>query len=146
MGQATLLLNWRSRRNPEPLLKPWRWCLGRVHSQDPCLQHKTSQRDIYSRARKSVAEAHKGENVEPLLVNERGEITETDIANVVFKIAGQLYTPPHHCGLLPGVMRDALLQQGKIQEQVLRLEQLADVEAFYLINDLRGWREALLLS
>ena len=122
-------------------LVPWR-----VHSQDPCLQHKTSQRDIYIRARKSVAEAHKRENVEPLLVNERGEITETDIANVVFKIAGQLYTPPHHCGLLPGVMRDALLQQGKIQEQVLRLEQLADVEAFYLINDLRGWREALLLS
>jgi para-aminobenzoate synthetase/4-amino-4-deoxychorismate lyase len=84
--------------------------------------------------------------VEPLLVNERGEITETDIANVVFKLAGQLYTPPQSCGLLPGVMRDALLRQGKLRERVLRLEQLAEVEAFYLVNDLRGWRDATLLS
>jgi para-aminobenzoate synthetase/4-amino-4-deoxychorismate lyase len=84
--------------------------------------------------------------VEPLLVNERGEITETDIANVVFKLSGQLYTPPQRCGLLPGVMRDALLRRGELQERVLGLEQLADVEAFYLVNDLRGWRDATLLS
>jgi para-aminobenzoate synthetase/4-amino-4-deoxychorismate lyase len=48
--------------------------------------------------------------------------------------------------LLPGVMRDALLRQGKLRERVLRLEQLAEVEAFYLVNDLRGWRDATLLS
>jgi para-aminobenzoate synthetase/4-amino-4-deoxychorismate lyase len=122
-------------------LVPWR-----VNSQDPCLHHKTTCRDVYVRARKSVAQAHKLVHVEPLLVNERDEITETDIANVVFKLAGQLYTPPQSCGLLPGVMRDALLRQGKLQERVLRLEQLADVEAFYLVNDLRGWRDATLLS
>jgi len=54
--------------------------------------------------------------------------------------------PPLCCGLLPGVMRNALLQQGELRERVLRLEQLEDVEAFYLINDLRGWRDATLLS
>lgn len=122
-------------------LVPWR-----VHSQDPCLRHKTTQRDVYIRARKSVAEVHNLKHVEPLLVNERGEITESDIANVVFKMAGQFYTPPQCCGLLPGVMRNALLQQGELLERVLRLEQLEDVEAFYLINDLRGWRDATLLS
>lgn len=122
-------------------LVPWR-----VNSQDPCLHHKTTQRDVYVRARKSVAQIHKREHVEPLLVNERGEVTETDIANLVFKMSGQLYTPPQRCGLLPGVMRDVLLQQGELQERVLRLDQLADVDKIYLINDLRGWRDATLLS
>ena len=131
-----------SAMGPQTLaLVPWR-----VNSQDPCLHHKTTHRDVYIRARKSVAQAHKPVHVEPLLVNERGEITETDIANVVFKLSGQLYTPPQRCGLLPGVMRDALLRRGELQERVLGLEQLADVEAFYLVNDLRGWRDATLLS
>jgi branched-subunit amino acid aminotransferase/4-amino-4-deoxychorismate lyase len=35
-------------------LVPWR-----VNSQDPCLHHKTTCRDVYVRARKSVAQAHK---------------------------------------------------------------------------------------
>ena len=130
-----------SKSAPQALaLVPWR-----VNSQDPCLHHKTNHRDVYVRARKSVAQIHKREHVEPLLVNERGEVTETDIANLVFKMSGQLYTPPQRCGLLPGVMREVLLQQGELQERVLRLEQLADVEALYLINDLRGWRDATLL-
>ena len=127
--------------SPQALgLVPWR-----VHSQDPRLLHKTTQRDIYIRARQSVAQDDKLAHVEPLLVNERGEITETDIANVVFKMAGQLYTPPQSCGLLPGVMREVLLQQGELQERVLCLEQIPNVERFYLINDLRGWRDAMIL-
>ena len=131
-----------SAATPQALaLVPWR-----VNSQDPRLHHKTTRREVYVRARESVAKIHQLVHAEPLLVNERGEITETDIANVVFRLAGQLYTPPQRCGLLPGVMRDVLLQQGELHERVLPVEQLADVEAFYLINDLRGWRDATLLS
>ena len=87
-----------------------------------------------------------GEGVEPLLVNERGEITETDIANIVYQLDGQNYTPPTRCGLLPGVLRESLLESGELQERVLLAEDLASIESLYLINDLRGWRKAQLLA
>ena len=116
-----------------------------VDSKDPALRHKTSQRDAYHRARVQVT-ADFGDHVEPLLVNERGEITESDIANVVFELQGKKYTPPLSCGLLPGVMRGMLLEAGGLEERVLSVGDLAQVDALYLINDLRGWRRANLIS
>ena len=116
-----------------------------VCSKDPALAHKTNQRQVYVQARQAVTMAH-GEGVEPLLVNERGEVTETDIANVVYVLDGQKYTPPARCGLLPGVLRKRLLGDGELQERVLLAKDLASVDKLYLINDLRGWREAQLLG
>ena len=116
-----------------------------VCSKDPALAHKTNQRQVYVQARQAVTMAH-GEGVEPLLVNERGEVTETDIANVVYVLDGQKYTPPARCGLLPGVLRERLLGDGELQERVLLAKDLASVDKLYLINDLRGWREAQLLG
>ena len=121
-------------------LVPWQ-----VYSKDPALAHKTTQRHVYAQARAAVVVAH-GPATEPLLVNERGEVTETDIANVVFSLAGRLYTPPCSSGLLPGILREVLLQAGELQERVLLVEHLAEVEALYLINDLRGWRTAQLTN
>jgi para-aminobenzoate synthetase/4-amino-4-deoxychorismate lyase len=121
-------------------LVPWQ-----VYSKDPALAHKTTQRHVYAQARAAVVVAH-GQATEPLLVNERGEVTETDIANVVFSLAGRLYTPPCSSGLLPGILREVLLQAGELQERVLLVEHLAEVEALYLINDLRGWRTAQLTN
>ena len=53
-----------------------------VSSKDPALSHKTDQRLVYVQAEGAVTKAY-GEDIAPLLVNERGEVTETDIANVV---------------------------------------------------------------
>ena len=116
-----------------------------VCSKAPALAHTTNQRQVYVQARQAVTMAH-GEGVEPLLVNERGEVTETDIANVVYVLDGQKYTPPARCGLLPGVLRDRLLGDGELQERVLLAKDLVSVDKLYLINDLRGWREAQLLG
>lgn len=121
-------------------LVPWR-----VNSKDPALAHKTTQRQVYVRGRETVTSQH-GPEVEPLLANERGEITETDIANVVFCQGGRHYTPPVSCGLLPGVLRETLLKAGTLEERILRIEDLVKVEAIYLINDLRGWRRAKILD
>jgi branched-subunit amino acid aminotransferase/4-amino-4-deoxychorismate lyase len=68
-----------------------------VSSKDPALGHKTNQRLVYVQAKGAVTKAY-GEEIEPLLVNERGEVTETDIANVVYVLDGQNYTPPAGCG------------------------------------------------
>ena len=71
--------------------------------------------------------------------NERGEITESSIANVVVPIDGELFTPPIECGLLPGVFRNHLLAQRKIKERVITVEEFQNAREFFLINSVRKW-------
>jgi len=106
-----------------------------VESADPFLIHKTSRREAYDRA---VAEVPEG--VSPLLVNELGHVTESAIANVVYQMGGRLFTPPLTDGLLPGVLRDELIDDGTVSERSLPVSDLEKVESWWLINSLRGWR------
>jgi para-aminobenzoate synthetase/4-amino-4-deoxychorismate lyase len=96
-----------------------------VDSSDRFLYHKTTLRDYYS------------EDV--IFWNERGEVTESRIANVVVPIEGQLYTPPVSSGLLPGTFRAELLAEGKIRERVITVEELRTAKEFFLINSVRKW-------
>ena len=80
--------------------------------------------------------------VEPILVNERDEITESNIANVAYRIGAEWFTPPATSGLLPGTLREELLELGKLIPRVLCLEELDSVDEIALINGLRGWRQA----
>ena len=106
-----------------------------VKSNDPFLIHKTSRREAYERA---VAEVPVG--VSPLLINELGHVTESAIANIVYQMDGRLFTPPITDGLLPGVLRDELIEEGTVSERSLPVEDLERVESWWLINSLRGWR------
>lgn len=95
-----------------------------VDSSDRFLYHKTTRRPG-------------GDGL--VFWNERGEITESSIANVVVSIDGELCTPPIECGLLPGVFRKHLLAEGKIKERVITIEEFKRAEEFYLINSVRKW-------
>jgi len=110
-----------------------------VDSTDSFLIHKTSRREAYDRA---VAEVPEG--VSPLLVNELGHVTESAIANIVYQIDGSLFTPPISDGLLPGVLRGELIDEGAVSERSLALADLDRVESWWLINSLRGWRRGQL--
>jgi para-aminobenzoate synthetase/4-amino-4-deoxychorismate lyase len=81
-----------------------------------------------------------------ILWNEKGEVTETSTANLLFERDGTLFTPPVSCGLLPGTYRAWLLDLGKIEEKVIRLEDLSDFSRVYLINSVRGERVAQVAS
>ncbi len=107
-----------------------------VESTDIYLLHKTSYRQAYDQA---LAEMPMG--VEPILVNERAEITESNIANVVYKLGGQWFTPPLSSGLLPGVLRAELLDHDKVTTRELQVAELDAVQEVWLVNDLRGWRK-----
>src|ERR1041385_2364647 len=96
-----------------------------VDSSDRFLFHKTTLRDFTSKDR--------------IYWNERGEITESSIANIVVLIDGQLYTPPITSGLLAGIFRNHLLALGKIRERVISIEELQNAEEFFLINSVRKW-------
>jgi para-aminobenzoate synthetase/4-amino-4-deoxychorismate lyase len=58
----------------------------------------------------------------------------------------KLLTPPVKCGLLPGTFRADLLEKGKIREEVITVEQLKSNNGIYIINSVRKWREAILIS
>ena len=55
---------------------------------------------------------------------------------------GRWVTPPLHCGLLPGVGRAVALREGRLQEAVVRLQDLPRVQGWAFINSLRGWLAA----
>lgn len=111
-----------------------------VPSRNIFLYHKTTHRQIYEQARATC-----GDCSDVLLWNERGELTESDTANLVVHLDGRLVTPPVSCGLLPGVFRQRLLERGELFERILRLEDLSRCEEIYLINSVRKWRRAILI-
>lgn len=111
-----------------------------VFSSNRFLYHKTTYREVYNEHRIGMAE----HLFDVLLWNERGELTEFTIGNVVVKQEGIYWTPPVTSGLLAGTFRASLLQQGIIQEKVLYVENVRSFEEIWLINSLRGWVRVLL--
>ncbi|CAK0761921.1 para-aminobenzoate synthetase / 4-amino-4-deoxychorismate lyase [Gammaproteobacteria bacterium] len=111
-----------------------------IDSSNPFFYHKTTHRAEYERARR---ESPKGADV--LLWNERGEITETTIANVVVELDGKRITPPVTAGLLAGTYRRRLLEEGAIREETIQRTDLPRASALWVINSVRGWRRAVLV-
>jgi len=106
---------------------------GAVDSSNPFLYHKTTNRGVYEAA---LAGCPGYDDV--LLVNEKGEVTESTIANVIVELGGKLFTPPARCGLLPGTFRAHLLAQGKVRERAITADQLKQGSRVFLANSVRG--------
>ena len=104
---------------------------GHVDAADVFMYHKTTHRSRYERA---------GAGQEVMLVDDRGRITESTIANVVYRLDGQLYTPPVSDGLLPGTFRAWMLELGVVRERSLTLQELDRVGELMLVNSIRGVR------
>ncbi len=120
----------RLRLSPEP-----------VHSDNPFLYHKTTHRQVYESAMKNCPGCD-----DVVLYNERGEVTETTIANIVIQRNGKLITPPVRCGLLKGTFRSWLTDQGELEEDIISIEMLRQSSHICLINSVRKWREGFLMK
>ena len=112
-----------------------------VNSNERFLFHKTTNRMIYDQA---LAERPDCDDV--ILWNERGEVTESSVANVVLPVDGELFTPPQNSGLLAGTLRDQLLAEGKIRERIISVSELKQATSFSLINSVHKWQEAVLVE
>ena len=131
----------------EPLAEGavWRMRIAttRLHSTDPLIRHKTTRRAAYEAAR---AEFSREEADEVLLLNERGEVCEGTITSVFADPGdGLLLTPALDCGLLAGVLRGELLDEGKAREAVLDEHGLKGAKALFVGNSLRGLVAAALV-
>jgi para-aminobenzoate synthetase/4-amino-4-deoxychorismate lyase len=104
-----------------------------VNSQDRFLYHKTTHRAVYERARAGCPGFD-----DVILWNERGEVTESTIANVAVERDGALWTPPVRCGLLAGTLRERMLARGELREAVLSVDDLFRCRRVCLLNSVRG--------
>lgn len=98
---------------------------------------KTTDRTVYCAA---LEQAKESGCDDMLLCNERGEVVEAAIYNLLWKDAhdGKWYTPPLHSGCVAGVQRQHLLDSGIIQERVCLPIDLMQSPSLMLCNALRG--------
>lgn len=112
-----------------------------VRADDFLLRFKTTARGHYDTAWQAAVTQGA---FDMLFENTSGELTEGGRSTVYVKLDGHWYTPPVHCGLLPGVFRGAILDGvvpgvPLVRERVLRRDDLARAEGYALSNGLRGW-------
>jgi para-aminobenzoate synthetase/4-amino-4-deoxychorismate lyase len=105
-----------------------------VSSTNPFLFHKTTLRDVYEKHRREFPNTF-----DVLLWNEKEEVTEFTIGNLVVDFDGNRYTPPWTCGLLAGTLRDELLERGEVRERMIRVADLRHARQMWFINSVRGW-------
>lgn len=103
----------------------------------PLLAHKTTDRAIYNATLNNVLN-HQG--FDALFFNDKGELTEGCRSNVFVRVDGRWYTPPISCGLLPGIMRQCILDDDNWQaiECVITREELLTSTQIMVCNDLHG--------
>lgn len=108
----------------------------RTDPEDELLYHKTNRRRTYERERRRAADAGFWE---VLFLNTRGEVTEGSFTNVFVESGASWYTPPVACGLLPGVLREVVLEtRERAEERILRPEDLLSADGIWLCNSVRG--------
>ena len=106
-----------------------------VDSSNVFLFHKTTRREVYNAARQSYEDLD-----DVLLYNEKGELTEFTIGNLVVELQGKLFTPPISCGVLAGTFRAHLLETGQVIEKTIPVEQLSDCSKVFRVNSIRRWQ------
>ena len=110
-----------------------------LFSGDALLRHKISHRGLYDRAWQAAAKLG---GFDALFTNEQGFVTEGGRTSIFVKPKGssEWLTPPVTAGLLPGVMRAALLADPKMnaREANLTINDVVMAEEIILSNALRG--------
>ena len=111
-----------------------------IDPSEPMFFHKTTARAAYDRRRARHPQAD-----QVVLCNLRGEVTETDIANIAVRRGEAWITPDLACGLLPGIERERLLGDGTIRSGVVSVDELRRAPQLAVFNSVRGWQDAFLL-
>ncbi|HEX8625988.1 MAG TPA: aminodeoxychorismate synthase component I [Allosphingosinicella sp.] len=108
-----------------------------VEPEDFRLRHKTSDRRFYDGAREAAG------TFEVVFVDREGFLTEGSFTSLFVERGGKLLTPPLGRGLIPGVLREVLIEEGRAEEADLRGEDLDD--GFFVGNAVRGLTAATLV-
>ncbi len=121
---------------------PVRVCRASVSmpKNEPLRKHKTTIREQYDRLLQKAVERGYDEVV---FCNEKGEVTEGAISNIIILKDGWYLTPHISSGLLNGIFRrNFLATRPNARETVLTIEDLEHADCFFICNSVRGLRLA----
>lgn len=141
---GTIDLN-KSEFIPTPQGSIWNIAIATIplSSKDPLLRYKTTRRQTYLAARDEFSST---EIDEVILLNEKGQVCEGTISSIFIDLGDDmLITPPLDCGLLDGVLRRELLDEGTVREGSFTLQELKEAHKIYVGNSLRGLIPAKLI-
>ncbi|KXT76395.1 aminodeoxychorismate synthase component I [Streptococcus sp. DD12] len=75
---------------------------------------------------------------EIIFFDEKGNLLETTIGNLIVEKDGQKWTPPADLDILNGIFRQKLVTSGRVKEKYLKIKDLKDADAIYACNAVRG--------
>jgi len=111
-------------------ISPWR-----ANERSPIVGHK---RIGFQENLLALAEARTCGADEALLLNSVGHLAEGSISNIFLIKDGRVMTPAPECGLLPGIMRDLVLEACDVEEGAYDLDDLHAADEIFCTNSLRG--------
>ena len=109
-----------------------------VDSADWRLRHKTTDRRFYDQARRDSGA------FETIFVDQDGKVTEGSFTTVFVERDGRFLTPPLKRGVLPGILRARMIDDGRAVEAELTANDLEG--GFFVGNMVRGMMPARLAS
>jgi len=122
-----------------PVCGSVRFAQDPVEDGEQYLYYKTSRRATYDKEFRKVLERG---DIDALFCNEKKEVTEGCISNIIILKNGIYSTPPVNCGLLPGVMRERLLAASGSSpvpvETILTRDDIQEADAIFVCNSVRG--------
>lgn len=130
--------------NFDPNVSMWRIAISK-NDLTPDVQetaHKVSARRFYDSERSRVQALTECNEV--IFLNENGDICEGSFTSIFIDRKGYLYTPPLECGLLPGILREEMIDESCASEQKLTINDLMTADKIYVGNSLRGLIEVTL--
>jgi para-aminobenzoate synthetase/4-amino-4-deoxychorismate lyase len=107
-----------------------------VDPSDFRLRYKTTAKDVLKQVRRDAG------TFEAVFTDPEGRLTEGSYTNIFVERDGKLVTPPLERGLLPGLLRQRLIDEGQAEEGDLRVDDLS--EGFLIGNMVRGLMKARL--
>jgi para-aminobenzoate synthetase/4-amino-4-deoxychorismate lyase len=126
----------------------WRFVISnqRLDEKDALFYHKTTQRQFFDREMERQKTLTGCDEV--VFLNKKGELTEGTRTNLFIELDGRLFTPALTCGLLPGTLREELLDlpRAAASEAVLTPQDLLVADRIYLGNSVRGLVRAELIE
>jgi branched-chain amino acid aminotransferase len=110
----------------------------RQHSASSVVRHKTLNYLANLLARQEATDAGAGGAI---LLNETGQVTEESVSNLFFVKSGTLWTPPVHCGLLPGITRALVLELAAaagivVEDKPILAGEVFEFEECFMTNSL----------
>lgn len=115
-----------------------------VNSSDKFLYHKTTKRKLYNDEYKKAVDRGLADTI---FLNEKNEVTEGCISNIVIQNGSSYYTPPTSSGLLNGVFRQYLLKSRHLplKEKVLYKKDITNAKKLFICNSVKGLQEVTLV-